>query len=542
MTETVAATHFAGDLPEMGARYTIGRPIDSEARVLGADGQAVTPGAVGELVVRGANITTGYLGDPERTAEVLRDGWFHTGDLVRETPQGDHEIVGRRDEVINCGGFMIQPDEIDEVVATLPGVREAKTIAMADPVLDAIPVTLYAADAGLPPVEVLAHCRAGLEARKMPKRAIRVEKIPRTASGKPDLGALSALVEKRDRRARKAPKSLPNQVIELAARVFGVAPKTLGLDDTPETTKGWDSYAHTALMLEAEETFGVELPVGDIIGIETLGDLVAAVERAQPTAEASPPIRIKSVRDGRGNGSLFALPGMTGQNAPIKHLLKGLSEVHEIHAISADPDPDLTLAGRSLQELGEAFAETIQSVGAKPPITLFGASFGGFLAYETALALMRRGAELNGIVLNDVAVPWPHRKAHHLHRLALRFRNLRRKRKVDTAQSYGVADFGWLNLRPLHPSRHAFACRAFDSLSRYRPSTGSVRQLVFVASHRKKGLIPIASDLGWSAFNAGEITAVPLGETHFSALGDPETAKVAAAHINAFMSVSQPPR
>ena len=79
MTKTVAATHFAGALPEMGARHTIGCPIDCEARIAGE-----VDDGVGELQLRGPNIFSGYFGDPERTESVFEDGWFKTGDLGSE--------------------------------------------------------------------------------------------------------------------------------------------------------------------------------------------------------------------------------------------------------------------------------------------------------------------------------------------------------------------------------------------------------------------------------------------------------------------------
>ena len=146
MTETVAASHFAGPFPEMGGRHTIGRPVGCEARVVDSEGRDVVPGQPGELLLKGPNIFGGYLNDPERTAEVFRDGWFCTGDLVVETRDGDHDIIGRITTAINFAGFIVLPEEIDEAIRRHPGVKDVVTVGIDNELFGQVPFSAFVAD------------------------------------------------------------------------------------------------------------------------------------------------------------------------------------------------------------------------------------------------------------------------------------------------------------------------------------------------------------------------------------------------------------
>ena len=112
MTETVAASHFAGPHPEMGERFTIGCPIDCDAKIVDETGAEVEEGQAGELLLRGSNIFQGYYRRNDQTSAVMSDEWFQTGDLCRVNKSGSYEIVGRKNTAINFAGFLMRPEEI----------------------------------------------------------------------------------------------------------------------------------------------------------------------------------------------------------------------------------------------------------------------------------------------------------------------------------------------------------------------------------------------------------------------------------------------
>jgi acyl-CoA synthetase (AMP-forming)/AMP-acid ligase II len=115
---------------------SIGKAIPNvELKVLRRDGTEAEVGEAGEIVARGANIMSGYWGDPEGTAEVLDEHGYHTGDLARRDEDGTFTIVGRKKDFIKCGAHRISAKEIEEVIIELPEIHEVAVIGIPDETL-----------------------------------------------------------------------------------------------------------------------------------------------------------------------------------------------------------------------------------------------------------------------------------------------------------------------------------------------------------------------------------------------------------------------
>lgn len=173
-------------------RTSAGRPwrtIDVE--VLDEEGHPVAPGELGEVVVRGGHLMTGYLGQPELTSEVLRSGRLWTRDMAVLDENGYIYLRGRRDEMINSGGFNIAPREVEDVVVRHPGVKEA--VAMGFPHErwgEAVRVVILRADGSdVGAQEILDFCRGQLGFRR-PRSVVFTPDMPRTSYGKIDRSAL----------------------------------------------------------------------------------------------------------------------------------------------------------------------------------------------------------------------------------------------------------------------------------------------------------------------------------------------------------------
>jgi long-chain acyl-CoA synthetase len=163
---------------------SVGIPIDGvEVQVLRAGRQAVAM-EVGEIRVRGPTVMLGYWQDPETTAQVLRDGWLYTGDLGHRDSEGYLYIDGRMSDLIKTGAYRVSPDEIEEVIASLSGVREVGVTAIADALLGHAIKAVIVGDGTLDARRVQAHCREHLAGYKVPKIIEFAEALPRTASGK----------------------------------------------------------------------------------------------------------------------------------------------------------------------------------------------------------------------------------------------------------------------------------------------------------------------------------------------------------------------
>ncbi|HWD02167.1 MAG TPA: class I adenylate-forming enzyme family protein [Amycolatopsis sp.] len=151
--------------------------------VSGAD---VGVGEEGELWVSGPNVMQGYHNRAEASAEALRLGWYHTGDLGRRDANGFLTISGRTKELIIRGGENIYPAEVEAVLLKIPGVADAAVVAHKHPDLGEVPVAFVVPDdpGKLDESALLAACRAELSHFKVPEQVLEIDAIPRTGSGK----------------------------------------------------------------------------------------------------------------------------------------------------------------------------------------------------------------------------------------------------------------------------------------------------------------------------------------------------------------------
>ncbi len=155
-------------------------------RLLDGKGRDVSRGEVGELVFRGPNATPGYWNLPEATAAAIRDGWFHTGDLARQTDDGYFYLAGRRDELIICGGYNIYPREIEEVLYRQGDLAEVAVIGMPDANLGHVPKAFVSFKSGRSrnPEDILDFCRSHLADYKIPRTLEVLRELPKNSTGK----------------------------------------------------------------------------------------------------------------------------------------------------------------------------------------------------------------------------------------------------------------------------------------------------------------------------------------------------------------------
>nr|WP_295375541.1 class I adenylate-forming enzyme family protein [Pseudoxanthomonas sp.] len=167
---------------------SVGIPVAGvQWRIQREDGSAAAPGESGEVCVRGPNVMAGYWNNPEATAQVLREGWLHTGDLGHLDADGFLFLQGRRSDMIKTGAHRVHPTDVEEVIAELPVVREVAVVGVDDEVMGQVIRAFVVAAGELPPRaedRIKAHCRARLAPYKIPRQVTFVDTLPRTASGK----------------------------------------------------------------------------------------------------------------------------------------------------------------------------------------------------------------------------------------------------------------------------------------------------------------------------------------------------------------------
>jgi long-chain acyl-CoA synthetase len=166
---------------------SIGTPIGGvEMKVVDESDRDLSTGEVGEIVIRGHNVMKGYWNRPDDTAEAIRDGWFHSGDLARVDEDGYFFIVDRKKDMIIRGGYNVYPREIEEVLYEHPAVREAAVLG--------IPHDEYGEEVGAAvalkdgveatPEEIRDYVREQVAAYKYPRQVWFVDELPKGPTGK----------------------------------------------------------------------------------------------------------------------------------------------------------------------------------------------------------------------------------------------------------------------------------------------------------------------------------------------------------------------
>ncbi|MBF0995870.1 MAG: acyl--CoA ligase [Lachnospiraceae bacterium] len=155
-----------------------------KAKIVDENGETVERGEVGELCVQGEGVMVCYYHNPEATAEVLKDGWLHTGDMAREDEDGFYFLVDRKKDVIISGGENLYPVQIESFLSSFPKVHDVAVIGLPDPRLGEIAAAIIKLKEGVSCTEEeINHFCLGLPRYKRPRKIIFAD-VPRNATGK----------------------------------------------------------------------------------------------------------------------------------------------------------------------------------------------------------------------------------------------------------------------------------------------------------------------------------------------------------------------
>ncbi|MGV3463927.1 MAG: o-succinylbenzoate--CoA ligase [Heyndrickxia sp.] len=184
MTET--SSQIVTLAPEDSLRKlgSAGKPLfPSELKII-SDGKENIPYEPGEIVVKGPNVTIGYLNRPEANQKSFQDGWLKTGDIGYVDEEGYLFVMDRRSDLIISGGENIYPAEIEEVLLAHPNVIEAGVTGMEDEVWGQVPIGFVVLVESISEDELISFCRQKLAKYKIPKKIFKAASLPRNASNK----------------------------------------------------------------------------------------------------------------------------------------------------------------------------------------------------------------------------------------------------------------------------------------------------------------------------------------------------------------------
>jgi len=185
LTETSPFASYNHDLKyKLGS---IGTPIENvEMKIVDFDGFELEPGELGEIIIRGPNVMLGYWNRAAETAESIKNGWFHTGDIGTMDADGYFYIVDRLKDMINLSGFKVYPTEVENAIYQHPAVAEVAVYGVPDPVKGEIVKANIVVKSGcaITAEEVIAFCTEKMAVYKIPHTINFVDSLPKNATGK----------------------------------------------------------------------------------------------------------------------------------------------------------------------------------------------------------------------------------------------------------------------------------------------------------------------------------------------------------------------
>jgi acyl-CoA synthetase (AMP-forming)/AMP-acid ligase II len=165
---------------------TVGLPAGPVVEILTSDGKILGPNQIGEIAIKGANVTKGYQNNPKANNENFTDGWFRTGDQGQIDEEGFLTIKGRLKEIINRGGEKISPKEIDEVLLQHSNISQAVTFSIAHKKLgeDIGAAVVLVDPRKTNETDIKEFLKVQIANFKIPRRIVFLDEIPKGSTGK----------------------------------------------------------------------------------------------------------------------------------------------------------------------------------------------------------------------------------------------------------------------------------------------------------------------------------------------------------------------
>lgn len=395
------AAQIAANTPNARKAGTVGRPWPETLSIVDEDGNPLAAGERGEIRVRGATVMPGYLGDEALNREVLRDGWFHTGDIGSLDEEGFLHLHGRLREVINRGGEKVSLSEVDAALLRHPAVAEAAAFGVPHQRLgqDVAAAVVLRPAMEVTGAELQRFLRDELVYFKVPRRVQIIEALPRGLTGKVLRHRLAdAYVQQRNERARLATgavaaSQLEQDVLAIWRRLLkteAVGPEDNFLDS------GGDSLLATEMLTELEQMLGRVIPESLLIEAETARELAARLENL-----ANHVIPVIDFNAQPGRTALFWFHGDFAHGGYyIRRLARLLGPQQPLtaiapHGMANEPIP------ASVQQMARERLPLILERQAQGPYRIGGYCNGALVAFEAARLLIEAGHEVEIVALID---------------------------------------------------------------------------------------------------------------------------------------------
>ena len=403
------------DLPEHAGSIPIGRPIsNTRAYVLDRNRNPVPIGVGGELYIGGDGLASGYLNNPELTAEKFvpdpfsaapGERLYRTGDRVRYRPDGNIDFLGRLDKQLKIRGFRIEPGEIEAVLTRHPDIASAVVVAREDiPGDRRLVAYVVRRDAKREPVPDLRKLlSAKLPDYMVPSAIVVLVALPLIASGKIDWRALPR--PGLDRPELKADAALPRDTLELV--LLKIWEDVLGIPSIGASDDffalGGHSLLAVRLFSEIEKTFGRNLPLATLFQAPTVKQLAV---RLREDGWEAPWSSLVVIQGGSADRPPFlCVPGVGGNILGFYDLARQLGPQQPVYGLQAQGLDGKREPLTRIEDMAAHYIEEVRAILPKGPFLVGGASFGGSVAFEMARQLDLAGHPVALVALFDAFAP-----------------------------------------------------------------------------------------------------------------------------------------
>jgi amino acid adenylation domain-containing protein len=382
----------AGELT--GPSVHIGRPIPgARVEVVDRHLKPVPIGVPGEIVISGAGIAAGYIGQPETTAErfIVRDGvrCYRSGDLGRFRSDGSLELLGRLDDQVKIRGIRVEPAEIEAALASHPGVSAAAVVAVEGNFVAHVCAAQSNED------ELRRFLGGRLPDAFVPRAWAFHSELPKMTSGKIDRRALIARGFPRSMAAVAPRDETERELLDLFEQLLDI--RSIGISDG-FFQLGGHSLLAVELMARIEKQFGRRLALGAIFLGDTVADLAARLR--EPSLTQSSPLVL--LAPGGERTPFFFVHPVGGTILQYRALARRLGVERPFYALQSPAlegnplSPEITI-----EALARSYLDAVRTAVPKGPYLLGGWSFGGLVAAEMARALRHAGEEVSLLALLD---------------------------------------------------------------------------------------------------------------------------------------------
>ncbi len=508
-------------------------PRGKRTVILGEDGAFLPTGEMGEIGVVSPHGALGYWKRPDLDREHFRrlpggETLFLTSDLGRLRPDGQLELLGRRDGQLKIRGFRVEPAQVEAALRNLPGVVDAVLLPWTPPAFPDENELVAYVEPAMGSRLAADGLRAGLQKLlpefMVPSRFVLLEEMPRTRNGKPDRT-----------RFPDPGTSRPNLTVSFVQpqgkkeeRIAGLWQEVLGISPIGAEDDFFDLGGHSLLAVRLfsriEKVFGRDIPLAELLQARTVRSMARLLDAPEAEKEWKCLVRINVA----GNRPRVFIVHGGGGNVLCFARLAAHLPAYDVYGLQALGLDRCHLPQLSVKGMAERYAAEIRAEQPHGPFRIVGYSFGSVVAFELAVLLQASGEEVVFLGLLDRATPARSSAPPRGNLVSEIWDRGTTRLKFHLRLRAGRLLLGAGLPVPFMQKIYNVAT-TFMSRDYVPPAAFMGNMAVFQTEERRSEGIDPASERGWGPHVKGETRVYPVPGTHHTLLDDPHVQDVARA-------------